>query len=166
MAEAVRSESQKRSPVPLYGVDGSIFTYLIEPDRELEEGVARVLGLAASGCCRLVTSVLVLVDLLAVPKQSSVDPGGGRFSELFRCSPNLSMQPVDLDTVRVASDLRAAYELDVPRAVQVATAIRAGACAFLTRDRTLDVIEEVRVISLAEVLTNQADPTPTNEPAT
>ena len=148
--------------VPVYGLDASLFDYLLEDDPELETAVARVFRLAAAGRCRLVTSVLVLVELLAIPKRGGEDRNADRYHELFRCSPNLTVLPVDLETVRAASDLRAAHGIGVPQAVLVATAVRAGADGFMTEDRALDVISELPVMSLADVLAQHADPAPTS----
>ncbi|WP_404987325.1 type II toxin-antitoxin system VapC family toxin [Candidatus Hadarchaeum sp.] len=50
-----------------------------------------------------------------------------------------------------AADLRARYGLRTPDALQVATALHAGATAFLTNDARLKAVRELEVVLLDEL---------------
>lgn len=50
-----------------------------------------------------------------------------------------------------AARLRASYNLRLPDALQVATAVYAGCDAFLTNDRQLQRVQELQVIVLEEI---------------
>ena len=57
-----------------------------------------------------------------------------------------------LDIARKASDLRAAFRIKAPDAIQIATAIVRGATAFLTNDRIFENVKEIDVLVLDRFL--------------
>jgi hypothetical protein len=59
--------------------------------------------------------------------------------------------PLDAVIARGAAELRARYALRTPDAVQVATAISVGCQAFLTNDRGLQRVNELRVLVLDDL---------------
>jgi predicted nucleic acid-binding protein len=59
--------------------------------------------------------------------------------------------PVHSAAARLAADLRARYSLRTPDAIQVATAIGAGCMAFLTNDRGLRPVMELRILVLEDL---------------
>jgi predicted nucleic acid-binding protein len=62
--------------------------------------------------------------------------------------PHLTLYPIDPPIAEVASDLRATYPLRAPDALHLATAIVAGAEAFVTADRRLASIQAIRVLGI------------------
>jgi predicted nucleic acid-binding protein len=54
--------------------------------------------------------------------------------------------PLDAELAVEAARVRAAYRLKLPDAIQVATAIRAGAAALVTHDRALRRVRGLRVV--------------------
>jgi predicted nucleic acid-binding protein len=52
----------------------------------------------------------------------------------------------DADLAVDAARMRAVYRLRLPDAIQVATAIRAGAAALVTHDRALKKVRGLRVL--------------------
>ncbi|PXF57070.1 MAG: hypothetical protein C4B59_15900 [Candidatus Methanogaster sp.] len=59
--------------------------------------------------------------------------------------------PLSCAIAEEAARLRARYNVRTPDAIQMATAIRAGASFFLTNDSHLPTIPELRVLVLDEL---------------
>ena len=58
------------------------------------------------------------------------------------------MLPVDATLARRAVVLRAAYNILVPDSIQIATALESGATLFVTNDKRLATVRELRVLVL------------------
>ena len=63
--------------------------------------------------------------------------------------PHLTLLALDLATADLAASLRAHYNLSTPDAIQVGTALCAGATAFLTSDDHLSRVKELDVLLLS-----------------
>jgi predicted nucleic acid-binding protein len=59
---------------------------------------------------------------------------------------------VDLEVARRAADLRAGYRLRPPDAIQLAAALFHGATAFVTNDKKLKQVNELKVLTLDDWL--------------
>ncbi|MEM3658319.1 MAG: PIN domain-containing protein, partial [Candidatus Hadarchaeum sp.] len=73
------------------------------------------------------------------------------YRDLLTTYPELALIPVDAEIAERAADLRACYGLRTPDALQVATALHAGATAFLTNDARLTAVKELEVVLLDEL---------------
>lgn len=136
--------------LPLYGVDTMLFVYHFEGNERFGPAAGRLLQAAEDGRCRLVASVLALLEVLVVPKRHGKDDLCQRYRDLFESFPNLSLVPIECEVVEIASDLRARHDLRTPDALHLATAIHAGAESFVSEDRRLRGIQGVRVVGLEE----------------
>ncbi|MBV8200561.1 MAG: type II toxin-antitoxin system VapC family toxin [Acidobacteria bacterium] len=137
---------------PLYGVDTMLFVYHFEEHPQFGPGASRLLRAAEHDRLRLVTSVLTLMEVLVVPKREGQLQLCQRYRELFASFPQLTVLPIDPPVAEVASDLRATYVLRSPDALHLATAIVAGAEAFVTGDRRLQRISAIRVIGIEKAI--------------
>jgi predicted nucleic acid-binding protein len=136
---------------PLYGVDTMVFVYHFEANEEFGRAAGRLLKDAEEGRCRLVCSILTLLEILVVPKRNGQEDLCRRYREIFQSFPNLAVLPLETEIAETASDLRATYSLRTPDAIHVATAIRAGAAAFISGDRKVKRVKELRIFRLDEV---------------
>jgi predicted nucleic acid-binding protein len=144
---AVESSSTAATP-PLYGVDTMLFVYHFERNEQFGEPAGALLAAAEQGRCRLVTSVLSLLEVLVIPKRRGMEELCQRYRELFGSFPNLEVRPVDAQIAEIAADLRAAHAIRTPDALHLATALQARADAFVTEDRRLRGIRELRFLTL------------------
>jgi len=124
---------------PLYAVDTMVFVYHFEAHPQFGPPATRLLQVAETGRCRLVASVLALMEVLVVPRRAGRDDLCARYRDFFNHFPNLAVVPFDADIAELAADLRAKHALRTPDAIHVATAIRSGASAFVTNDARLRV---------------------------
>jgi predicted nucleic acid-binding protein len=137
---------------PLYGVDTMLFIYHFEDHPQFGPGATRLLQAAEKDRLQLVTSVLTLMEVLVVPKRERQVQLCQRYRELFASFPQLTVLAIDLPIAEVASDLRATYTLRAPDALHLATAIVAGAEAFVTEDRRLSNIAAIRIIGIEQAI--------------
>jgi predicted nucleic acid-binding protein len=135
---------------PLYGVDTMLFVYHFESNEQFGEPAGALLAAAERGQCRLVTSVLSLLEVLVIPKRHAMDELCRRYREMFSSFPNLSVRPVDDQVAEIAADLRAAYGIRTPDAIHLATALQAKAVGFVSEDRRLRRISAVRILTLRQ----------------
>ena len=63
----------------------------------------------------------------------------------------MDSRPIEWPTAQRAAELRAAYRLLTPDALQLTVALEAGCEALLTNDRTLKRVTELRVLVLDEL---------------
>jgi predicted nucleic acid-binding protein len=131
---------------PPYGVDTMLFVYHFEGNERFGEAAGRLLQAAEDGRCRLVASVLALLETLVVPKRLGRDDLCRRYRELFQSFPNLTLAPIDAETAETAADLRARHGLRTPDALHLATAVRAGAAAFVSADSRLGKVTEIEIL--------------------
>jgi predicted nucleic acid-binding protein len=138
--------------IPVYGVDTMLFVYHFEGHSQFGPWAARLLQAAEHDRLRLVTSVLTLMEVLVVPKRERQEQLCQRYRELFASFPQLTVLAIDQSIAEVASDLRATYTLRTPDALHLATAIVAGADAFVTEDRRLSNISAIQVIGISQAV--------------
>jgi len=138
---------------PLYGVDSMVFVYHFEGNEELGPAAGRLLQAAEEGRCRLVCSVISLLEVLVVPKRRGREDLCQLYREMFESFPHLSVVPVDTGIAEIASDLRATQNLRTPDSIHLATALQAGAAAFVSQDDRLRNLPlgDLRVLPLDQV---------------
>lgn len=143
------SPTTERSP--LYAADTMLFIYHFEAHPRFGQAAGRLLAAAEAGRCRLVVSVIALLEALVVPKRHGDEALSRRYRDLFEGFPNLSVVPVDAELAEAAAELRATRGLRTPDSIHVATAMRAGAEAFVTEDRRLRDLPGLPVRTFAQV---------------
>ena len=99
-----------------------------------------------------ITSTLTLLEILVKPKKENNLLLTERYKLLFETFPNLQVKPLNENVADIASTLRANYNINTPDAIQVATSLEAKADIFITNDKTLKKISEIKVLLLSEML--------------
>ena len=137
----------------LYGIDSMVFVYHFEGNEEFGPAAGRLLRSAEEGECRLVCSIVSLLEVLVVPKRQGREDLCRIYREVFESFPHLSMLPVDADIAEIASDLRSVHNLRTPDAIHLATAMHAGAVAFVSQDGRLKGIQPkgLKVLQLSSL---------------
>ncbi len=98
-----------------------------------------------------ITSVVTFTEVLVQPIRKGDTKLQQEYSELLLHSANFETMPIDADTARRAATLRAVYNLRTPDALQIATALEFNCQAFLTNDKQLQRVTELRVLILDEL---------------
>ena len=98
------------------------------------------------------TSTLSLTEALIFPLRGQEFEKVQIYRTLLGSTPGIRLVPVDFQVANKAADLRVRYNLKTPDALQVATALLAGCEAFLTNDKGLRRVAELRVLVLDDLL--------------
>lgn len=130
------------------GIDTSICIYFIEDHARYAPAVAPLFEAADRGERILVTSALTLMEVLVVPYRLGNAAMIARYEALLGGSRGLRLIDPMRDQLRSAARLRAAHGVRTPDALQLAAALDARCTGFLTNDRRLPAIGNLRVLQL------------------
>lgn len=131
---------------PVLAVDTAPIIYWLEGHPRLADRFAPVFEAAESGTVHIVISTVTLAEVLAGPLRTGDELLTAQYREALTCSEGWQVLPLDVELAVEAARIRAVYKLRLPDAIQVATAIRAGAEAFVTHDRALRRVRGLRVV--------------------
>ena len=134
----------------LVGIDTSPFIYHLEKDLEYSKLTLRLLEEVENGSLKALTSTLTLMEVLVRPKQIGNMQAAEDYRFLLKTFPNLALKPIDDNCAERASDLRAAYGLKPPDALQIGTALSNRATGFVTNDDKLKRVSELQIIVLGD----------------
>ena len=134
----------------LVGIDTSPFIYHLEKDPEYSKLTLRLLEEVENGSLKALTSTLTLMEVLVRPKPIGNMQAAEDYRFLLKTFPNLALKPIDDNCAERASDLRAAYGLKPPDAIQIGTALSNRATGFVTNDDKLKRVSELQIIVLGD----------------
>jgi len=131
------------------GLDTNALIYYIEEHPVLMQKVEFFINKIEDGKAIGITSYVTLLELLIKPMRD------GRFDlvDKYRTilSSNLEMVPLDEKVSIKAAELRAKYGLRTPDAIQLASVIYKKGDVFITNDRGLKKITEIKVLALEDI---------------
>ena len=131
-------------------LDTVAFIYFIEEHERFVPVVAPLFVDAARGRRRLVTSALTLLEVLVVPYRAGDVGLAERYEALLTRSRGLMLVGIERGQLRAAAQLRAAFGVRTPDALQLAAALAGRCSAFVTNDRRLPAIPGLRVVQLSD----------------
>lgn len=139
----------------LYGkvvfLDTAPIVYYIEKEYpNYKELLDPFFDMVADNKCSAITSVMSLLEVLVVPiRRNNV----GLIREFRNFFYHTRIQTIEItpEIAEKAARLRAFHAIKTPDAIQIATAISAGATAFLTNDAQLASIPDIQVLVLKDL---------------
>jgi len=136
----------------IIGLDTMVFIYHFEENRVYSPLTFSIFESLEKGNFNGITSILTLLEILVKPKRENNLILTERYKILFETFPNLQVKTLDENIADIASSLRANYNINTPDAIQIATSLEAKADIFITNDKTLKKIIEIKVMLLSEML--------------
>jgi predicted nucleic acid-binding protein len=133
------------------GIDTAPIIYLIEAHPQYEALVTEVGRRIARREIEGVTSVITLGEVLVQPFAQGSLALQAEYRDILLHSAGLRTVEISADAAEEAARLRARHGTRLPDALQVATALRTGCEAFLTNDRRLARVTELRVLLLDDL---------------
>ena len=134
-------------------LDTAPVIYFIEAHHQFGPLVKQVVELMNENRIQAFTSVLTLSEVLPKPVETGNDELVEKFKTYLKNGPNLTLLPIGEAIGETAGVLRGKYPyLKTVDAVQIAAALDAEADAFLTNDKKLSGIKEIKIIVLSEYL--------------
>ena len=136
----------------LIGLDTSILIYYIAGDSGYATIIAPLFDEIASGNLIGVTSTVSLVEALVHPLRNNDVEMVRLTKEMLLESDNVLTFELTAEIAERAAMLRAQHNLRTPDAIQLATALYAGAQTFVTNYRRLRSIDGLKVVVLQDLI--------------
>ncbi len=132
-------------------LDTAPVIYYVEKNPQYLATVEFVFDQIDNSSITAVTSPVTLAECLVVPYRLGIANLQQDFLDLIVYGNNTIFVSIDRAIGTQAAEFRARYNLTLPDALQIASALVAGSQAFLTNDATLKRVTELNVIVLDEV---------------
>jgi len=130
------------------GLDTAPLIYYVEANPVYLPRVDPFFDALDRGRMRAVTSIVTLIETMIQPIRRGDAILISRYEDLLLNTAHIETIDTTAAIAQEVARLRAAYNLRTPDAIQIATAITAGASAFLTNDVRLAVVPDIAVIVL------------------
>ncbi len=131
-------------------LDTSVFIYHLEKRAPFEAIVSKLLSSIESGDSFGVFASIGVLELLVRPKKLGQASLVREYKELIATFPHLFLINLDEAIIEKSAELRAHYGIKTPDAIHIATAIVSGANFFVTNDRRLKKVKEMKIKLLSE----------------
>lgn len=116
------------------GLDTAPLIYFIEENPTYLETIRPFFVAMDRGEFRVVTSTVTLLEVLVHPFRRGEKELAQQYRDILLGAEGLITISLSQDIAEVAARLRASHNIRTPDAIQMATALRAGASHFLTND--------------------------------
>ena len=125
-------------------VDTAPFIYILESHPQFADQFVGLFEAAAAGKLIIALSTITLAEVLTGPLKTGQTALAKRYEKALSGYTLISVTP---PIAALAAQLRAQYRLKLPDAIQLATALDAGAAAFVTHDRDFSQVTGVVILT-------------------
>ncbi len=132
-------------------LDTAPVVYFVEENPEFFPAVSLIFGQIEDGTLVGITAPITLAECLVIPYRDGDVARQQAFVELLTNTENIEFAEIGQQTGQVAAGLRARYNLQLLDSLQIAMAVKAGCEAFLTNDRQLQRVTELRIVLVNEL---------------
>jgi len=136
----------------IVGLDTAPLIYLIEENPRFLPLVRPFFEAVDRGEFRVVTSTLTLTEVLVHPMRHGDHELADQYRRILLHANQVTTAPVSEVIADEAAQLRSRYGLRTPDAIQLATAISAGASSFLTNDTRLPNLPSLKMLVLNQLI--------------
>jgi predicted nucleic acid-binding protein len=133
------------------GIDSNVFIYLLEQDGPLADAAGRLLDEIAAGAAEGVVSTLALTEACSGPAKAGDPALVERYADELISLENVRFVPLTADLAVDAAALRGRSAMSMADAIHQASAIGAGATAFVTNDRRIRGTPQLEVVHLSRL---------------
>ena len=134
------------------GFDTAPVIYFVE-QHPLYVGVMRdIIQRVDSGVLRGYSSVVTLTEVLVQPKRLGENSLENDYRQVLQYARNFTLLPIDSVIAEQAADLRSRYPIRTPDALQIAAILSVGCQAFLTNDKRLKHMIELKILVLDDLI--------------
>jgi predicted nucleic acid-binding protein len=131
-------------------LDTAVFIYFIERNPRYLPLIKPIFLEIDRGGLQAATSALTLLEVLVVPYRDGNLPLAERYEQLLLRGKGLRVIPLDNPQLRAAAQLRATHTVRTPDALQLSAALSARCTTFVTNDRRLPELPELRILRLGD----------------
>ena len=134
------------------GVDSSIFIYQFEQHSQFASFCHTIFDRLDDGVVELATSTVTVSEVLVRPLEQKDPEVVMLYEQVFTQLPRLRIIAIDYRLAKLAAQLRVRYHIFLPDAYQIAAALTQRATLFVTNDRALKKVNDLKVICLHDYL--------------
>ena len=134
------------------GLDTMCFIYAFENNPTFIGLVEPIFRAIESGGVKAITSIITVTECLVRPMEAGDIALVAKYEAIFRHFPNLYVSSPTLDIARGAAEIRVAYKVRTPDAIQLSTSLHHGVAFFITNDMPIKRIHDVAVVQLNDLL--------------
>lgn len=131
--------------------DTAPLIYYIERNKRYFEPMDAIVEHIESHSLTCVSAVITLTEVLVHPIREGAEDVEQKYRDILTQNAILQLMPVTIQVAELAARLRVNYNLRTPDALHMAAAIVSGCGVFLTNDKDLKRVENVRVLVLDDV---------------
>jgi len=126
-------------------IDTPIIIYLLERHTEHFNSAFKLFQDIENGVYTCTFSTIGMIELLTGPKRKNRADLAVSYKEKLASMQNFYIQNITEKIIDITSDLRVKYNLHTPDSIHLATAISTNATMFITNDKALKKVKEIRV---------------------
>jgi predicted nucleic acid-binding protein len=126
-------------------VDSAPIIYVLDGNPRFAPAFLELFRAIEAGRLKAVTSTVTLAEVLSGPLKAGDQVLAARYRAALEAGPGWSLMDLTADLAQSAAAVRSAHRLKLPDAIQVATALAAGAVCLVTADRDFAGVTEIRV---------------------
>jgi len=131
------------------GLDTNVLIYYIEEHPIYLKKIEPLIEKIADGKATGITSYVTLLELLVKPIREGRSYLVNQYKTIL--TGQLEMVPMDEAVSIKAAELRAKYGIKTPDAIQLASVIHKKGDVFITNDRGLKDVKEIKVLILEDI---------------
>ncbi len=134
------------------GLDTAPFIYFVECHPVYLPMMQDIIRRIDGGNIKGYGSVITLTEVLVRPRREGKTALENEYRDILQNSQNFELIPIDAEIADRASELRSRHNLRTPDALQIAAVLSVGCEAFLTNDKKLKNVDDLKVIVLDDYL--------------
>lgn len=135
----------------IVGLDTMIFIYFFQGNNSFAASIKKLLESIEQGQVKGITTVITLSEILVKPLAEGNIEMADEYKNVVNSFPHLNVLEINQHIAVIAASLKAKYGIKLPDALQIAGALFGGSRLFITNDKKLKKIEELRVVTLEQL---------------
>ena len=132
----------------LVTVDTAPIIYILEDHPLYAELFIPLFQRIEAGRLRGVISPVTIAEIVAGPLNSGNEILANRYFKALTSGSHWLVQDMTAELALVAARIRIRYQLKLPDAIQVATALQSGSAALVTHDRDFRGVDEIPILGI------------------
>ncbi len=129
-------------------IDSSIFIYKFEQHPKYEPLCSLIFEKVNHKQTKLITSAITASEILIHPFEKNDHETIYLYEKVLLTMPNFILVEIDYTLAKLAALIRSKRKISLPDAYQIAAALKENAQIFITNDKRLEKVTEIKIACL------------------